>query len=437
MAYRILIVDDENEMCISLAEILEANGFETIYETNPKNVESILRIENIDLVLMDIKMPEITGIDLLKRIKHNGQSIPIIMITGHPSIENAVKSMKYGALNFYVKPFNISQLINEIKQLSNSKQNRSPLSDNTKTITQNKIMREILFEIEQVAPTDASVLIMGESGTGKELIATEIYCNSKRYGKPFKKVNCGSIPDSLLTSELFGYEKGAFTDAKSQHIGYFEQAKDGTLFLDEIGDMSLKTQSKMLRVLQDGEIQRLGGIKSFCTNTRVLSATNKNISNLIENKLFREDLFYRLSVVTIELPPLRKRKDDILLLSKYFLDYFNRLYNKNIKHFTYEVETIFVKHSWPGNIRELKNCIQRAVIFSQDEIIEIKHLPSQYRELVNESIMDNPQDLYDYITRETIKEALVKSNGIKQKAAELLSIHRKTLYNRMKKLDME
>ena len=296
----------------------------------------------------------------------------------------------------------------------------------------------MLEQVERVAPTDAPVLITGESGTGKELVAGAIHRRSRRRAGPFVKVNCASIPDTLLESELFGHEKGAFTDAVQRHVGRLEQAHGGTIFFDEIGDMTPGTQPKLLRVLQDGEFQRLGGAETLRTDTRVIAATNRDVGRLLEEERFREDLFYRLSVVTIHLPALRERKEDIGLLLPHFLELFNRTYAKQIRGVSPPVQDILYRHDWPGNVRELRNCLERAVIFCDGPTIGEEHLPAQYLKLGGgQAFPDSPEAVYERLTREQIAEALARCYGEKQKAARLLHISRKTLYNRMKKLGMD
>ncbi len=436
MQSTIFIIDDEEEMCISLSEIISSKGYKVIYTTDPLKVNRILINTKIDLILLDIRMPKLGGINLLKIIKKKNPFIPIIMITGYPSIDNAVHAMKYGALNFYVKPLKIRKLLDEIKQILNSQQKRREIYEDHRIITENPKMIEILKNLRKVASTNATILLIGETGTGKELAAEYVHYNSDRRNKPFIKVNCAAIPDNLLESELFGYEKGAFTDAINVRIGKFELANYGTIFLDEIGDMSLETQPKILRVLQEKEFERLGGNKIFKIDTRIISATNKNINKLIKSGSFREDLFYRLSVVTIDIPPLRERKEDVMILAEHFLNYFNRIYGRGIKYISEDVKNILIQHDWPGNIRELKNCIERAVIFCEKDTISIEDLPSQYKDISLKYEMDTFQDLQNSLNRAIISEALKKCKGNKRKAAELLNIHRKTLYNRMKKLGM-
>jgi len=436
MIFKILIVDDEIEMCLSLSELLKSNGFKAIYSSNPFDVQKILKNDIIDLIIMDIKMPGIDGINLMKNIKREGHSIPVIIISGYASVNNIVQAMKYGALNFYEKPVNIKSLLQEIKHLFKVKERINEDFCEYNILTQNKKMLEIKNNIKKAAPTDASVFILGESGTGKELIANAIHYSSKRKDKPFIKINCAAIPDNLLESELFGYEQGAFTDARKDREGKFELANGGTIFFDEIGDMSISTQAKLLRVIQEKEFEKLGGNKNIKLDVRIIAATNKNIEDLISINNFREDLYYRLSIINIEVPPLRERKDDVLLLIKYFIEFFNKIYSKMIESISNEVKEKFIIHNWPGNIRELKNCIERAVIFCEKKQITIEDLPEQYRKS-NEKENNLFESAYNSISKQMILDALDKSNGIKNKAAKLLNIHRKTLYNKMKKLGIE
>jgi len=433
----VLVVDDEKEMCLSLKEILESRGYECLYVTNPGDVAGIMFSRTIDLVLMDIKMPGMSGIDLLKAIRKNHGRIPIVMITGYPSVENVVKAMKYGALNVFVKPLKIQTLLSEVERLFSSRRNLTGRLEDELIMTENPVMRGIMKNIEKAAPTDAAILISGESGTGKELVASFIHRKSVRRDRPLVKVNCAAIPDTLLESELFGHERGAFTDAVDEHAGKFELANGGTIFLDEIADMSVKTQPKILRVLQEKTFERLGGNRIYNTDIRIISATNRDIRDLIERGLFREDLYYRLSVVTIELPPLRERREDLLPLVDHFIDKFNVQYGRSVRGVSEEVKSVFMKHDWPGNIRELKNCVERAVIFSEGDTIETAHLGSQYRELGVGYAMNTLDNLQESMNRAIISEALKMSGGNREQAAKLLNITRKTLYNRMKKLEME
>jgi DNA-binding NtrC family response regulator len=437
MPFTILIVDDEREMCASLAEIFESHGLDSLFTADPLAVPALIEKNRIGLILMDIKMPQLRGIDLLKLVKGRDRSIPVIMITGYPSIENAVESMRYGALNFFVKPLKIKELITEIERIRASQSEAGTESERAHIVTADPRMQGVLQEIDRVAPTDAPVLITGESGTGKELAAAAIHERSARREGAFVKVNCASIPDTLLESEMFGHEMGAFTDAIRRRVGKLEIADNGTIFFDEIGDMTAGTQPKLLRVLQDGEFQRLGGTQTLHTNTRVIAATNKDIGELLTKKLFREDLYYRLSVVTIHLPALRERKEDIEILIRHFIELFNAKYGKEICRVSEPVKDILYRHNWPGNVRELKNCLERAAIFCDSAEIGEDHLPAQYLKIRDQGFPDSLEAIYDKMSREKISEALTRSHGEKQKAAKLLNISRKTLYNRMKKLGLE
>jgi DNA-binding NtrC family response regulator len=317
------------------------------------------------LIIMDVRMPKISGIDLLKSIKERNDRIPIIMISGYTSVESVVLAMKYGALNFYMKPINTAELLREIGRVTQVHRSDAENLDRM-IVSRSSEMTRIQKEISKVAPTDAPVLLAGESGTGKELAASALHDQSKRKDRPFIKVNCASLPETLLESELFGHERGSFTDAVEQRRGKFEIADGGSIFLDEIGDMSLKIQPKLLRVLQDGAIERLGGSETISTDVRIISATNQDIGGLIRENRFREDLFYRLSVVIIHLPPLRERREDIQVLTDHFLTMFNRVYDKRLQSPSPEVAEIFMHHHWPGNVRELRNCLERSCIFAEE-----------------------------------------------------------------------
>ena len=438
MDYPILIIDDEVEMCLSLAEFLRSKGYATLHTTNPLDVTRILQSEKVGLIIMDIKMPEMGGIDLLKVIKTSDPSLAVIMITGYPTVENAVRAMKYGAVNFYTKPLRLPELLKEIHELAAKSLRKQKIPQKTRhtIISQNPDMQELLKTVHKASLTTAPVLVTGESGTGKELVAHAFHYLSPRAANPFVKVNCAALPEDLLESELFGHEKGAFTGAVKERKGRFELADTGTIFLDEIGDMSLRTQAKILRVIQDQEFERVGGTRTIRTDSRILAATNKNLEQLISSGQFREDLYYRLSVITIHLPPLRERRDDIPLLAEYFITHYNRVYDKQIRGLSEEVAWFFHTHKWPGNVRELKNCIERTVIFCEHDTIEIKNLATQYKKLIENPPTDEYDDALEGLNREIILDALERSRGIKKKAAELLNIDRRTLYNRMKKLGL-
>jgi DNA-binding NtrC family response regulator len=437
---RILIVDDELEICRSLSELLQESGFQAFFTTEAQEALALLQKSQPDLLLLDVRMPELGGIDLLKIIKEQQHDIPVIMITGFPSFQTAVTAMRYGAINIFPKPVRFQELLREISTLLDRREARSrqnSLHPQTMPESRSQEMKKINETLTRVARTDAPVIITGESGTGKELVAQMLHRQSRRRKAAFVKVNCAAIPDTLLETELFGCEAGAYTDAKSSRAGKFEIAHQGTLFFDEIGDMDIRLQAKILRVLQEQEFERVGGHRTFTTNTRIVAATNQDIVQLIKKGAFREDLYYRLSVVEIHLPPLRERKEDIDLLSHYFLETFNELYGKKIVSMSPHVRSLLLHHDWPGNIRELRNTIERAVIFCDGREIKECDLPEQYRNLSSGSEAQNYEAAIEELDRERILEALRLSDGIKSHAAELLKIHRKTLYNKMKRLGLE
>jgi two-component system response regulator AtoC len=436
---RVLVIDDEIHMCESLCEILESEGLEAMHSTEPLKALQLISEKNVDLVFLDIKMPGMNGIDLLKCMKAVAPVTPIIIITGYPSIDNIVQSMKLGASNVFSKPPNIDSLIKEVKTLLDSrvKRQQAERSISGRIITRDHRLQKILSAMEKFAVTDAPVLITGESGTGKELLASAFHDMSPRKEKRFVKVNCAALPETLLESELFGHEKGAFTDAVSARKGKFELADRGTIFFDEIGDMSLNSQAKILRVLQEREFERVGGSEVIQTDFRLVAATNKKLSDLISAGSFREDLYYRIAVVSIDIPPLRERGEDILLLSAYFIEHFNEVYTKSIQDLAPDVKQLFLHHRWPGNVRELKNCIERAVIFCESQTISMEDLPSQYTGFSGGFAATDYENAHDNLDREIIVDALIKSQGRKAKAAALLKIDRRTLYNHMKRLGLQ
>ena len=434
MDYQILIVDDEKELCVSLSEILTEEGYRTLFTSDPLETPAILARSRVDLIILDIRMPGIGGIDLLKLLRRTNPNIKVIILTGHRSIENAVLSMKYGAANFYEKPPNLRKLLNEIRELSEAAGPELP--PNRRVVTNDPRMQKILQSAEKAAATTAPVLITGESGTGKELIAGLVHEAGPRSAKPFIKVNCAAIPETLLESELFGHEKGAFTNALSQKKGKFELANEGTIFLDEIGDMSANTQAKILRVLQEQEFERVGGTETIRSDIRVIAATNKDLRLLIQKDAFREDLYYRLCVITLHVPPLRERRGDVELLIDHFLKVFSAQYAKEIRGLDDETRELLHAHTWPGNVRELKNCIERATIFCEGDQVTLEDLPSQYMELEGTHLGQKLQTTFEQLNRTMILEALEKSKGKKSKAADMLNINRRTLYNRMRKLGL-
>jgi DNA-binding NtrC family response regulator len=438
VAFSILIVDDEPEVCLSLTEILTKRGYDASYEVDPVAALDRLQKESFDLAIVDIRMPALGGIDLLRQIKNRSRELQVIIISGHATVENAVLAMKYGALNLYTKPIRLRDLLDEIQQLSDFASSRREVAAVTQLVTQDSKMKKVLAQIEKVASTDASVLLTGESGTGKDLLADTLHRLSRRSARPYLKINCAAIPESLLESEMFGYEKGAFTDAREDKTGKLEAADGGTVFFDEVGDMSASVQAKMLRVMQDKEFSRVGSPQVVRVDCRFIAATNKDLGAMIRQGTFREDLFYRLSVVTLQIPPLRERMSDILLLAEHFIDLFSAAYGKGIQGMSREVAEFLTEHDWPGNVRELKNCIERAVIFADKNTIDLDTISFQHKDSLARRPRESQsiEERYQARGKEVILEALDRAHGVKSRAAELLQIDRKTLYNRMRKLGL-
>lgn len=439
MGFSILIVDDEIGQCVSLAEILEEEGYRTYYTDKPLETILILEQNTIDLIILDLRMPEIGGIDLLKKIRVHNPNIIVLILTAYPSVETAVLSMKFGAVNFYEKPPNVDALLNEIREFAHRSLEGSASESRraARIVTESAAMRGIIRAAEKAAGTNAPVLITGETGTGKELVAEYLHACGNRSRGPLVKVNCAALPDTLLESELFGHEKGAFTDAVARRRGKFEIADRGTIFLDEIADMSLSAQAKILRVLQERTFERVGGTETIRSDMRIVAATNKDLVALIEDGTFREDLYYRLCVIPIHMPPLRDRPGDIEKLIAHFIEVFNSTYRRTIIGVETRTREILLTHTWPGNVRELRNCIERAVIFCEGDKISMNDLPSQYRNLDGSELGEHLETDVRRLNRKMILEALEKSQGQKGRAAEMLNITRRTLYNRMRKLGLQ
>ena len=432
---RILIVDDEIKLCESLSKILNAHKLESGYTDDPEEAVRLIEENGCRLLISDIKMPGLSGIELLERINALDNRLDVIMISGYASVDTVVEAMKLGALNFYEKPIDIPRLVEEVKGILDRQDSRH-LPKDDEMILFDSVMKERWQMAATAAATDAPVIITGESGTGKEHFATAVHENSDRRDGPFVKINCAALPEALLESELFGHEKGAFTDARTDRKGKFEVAEGGTLFFDEIGDMSINTQAKLLRVLQEKEYERLGSNRVRHADVRFVAATHRNLEEMIENGTFRQDLYYRLSVICLEIPPLRERKDDILPLAEFFISIYCSRYGKPELKLSDEVKTIFRNHSWPGNIRELKNTIERTVIFSKCCEVHRADLPSQYQVMMPVE-PETLTSLYEKVDREVVLGALEKAHGNKSQAAEMLNISRKTLYAKMKKLNID
>lgn len=454
--YKILVADDERNIRDLLLVTLIDEGYDVIEVDDGQKAVTEVKNGDYDCVLLDIRMPVLDGMEAFAKIRDMKPNLPVIFLTAYGSSDLAIKAMKNGAYDYLTKPFDIEELKIKVKKAIELKE----LTENAPKLVNNKFldytkeeiigdspkMQEVYKEIGKIAVSDATVLIRGESGTGKELVAKAIHQHSNRKNKPFIVVNCAAIPENLLESELFGHEKGAFTDAYSKRIGKFELANDGTIFLDEIGDMSLNLQSKLLRVLQEKTFTRVGGNEIIYSNARIIAATNRNLEELVSKGEFREDLFFRLNVVTITLPPLRERKEDIKLLFDYFIAKYSTKYKKEVNGISKEAIDILLSYDWPGNVRELENAIARAVIVSSAPVILVDDLPLSLRQKVlsenNQEIVDDSENLtlpqlIEKVEKEAILRALKVSKGNKTKAAQILGISRKSLFNKLRYYNIE
>ncbi len=458
----VCILDDDESIRWILEKVLKKNNFSvSLY----KNVKSFLDdIDNIqpDLIISDIRMTGLSGFDMLEKVKREYPEIPVIIMTAFSDLETTVSSFQKGAYEYITKPFDINEIVLLAEKACKNINKNETISSSYKKDDVKKIiglsssMQAIYKSIGKIAKTNVEVLILGETGTGKELIARSIHESSNRKDKPFVAINTGAIPTELLESELFGHEKGSFTGAYSQRIGRFEQASDGTLFLDEIGDMPLDVQTRLLRVLQEGEIYRVGGSKAIKVKPRIITATNKNLKLLVTRELFREDLLHRINAIKIELPNLENRKSDIIPLVEYFLKKYSNEYKIFIKNLSDDVKNIFLEYHWPGNIRELENICKFLCIMTADSEITINDLPVDLINNKNNSLNNNTWEktLEDWIIKKynnkstniakkinaayetvLINSSLKISNGNKSKAAKILGWGRNTIANKIKLLD--
>ncbi|MEW5801390.1 MAG: sigma-54 dependent transcriptional regulator [bacterium] len=459
MPLTILLIDDEDEQLKLLNTFLTRQGYGVFTAANGRIGCEIVRKNTIDLVISDLRMPECDGLTVLKNVKEVNPDIEVIIMTGHyndqgyESVENAVEIMKAGAYDYLAKPVDLDELEHLIKRVREKRQlvaeNRNlkqQLQDRCKLdgiFSQSSDMEEVLNMAGRVAPSKTTVLVRGESGTGKELIARAIHYASPRKNRPWVVVNVAALSESLLESELFGHEKGAFTGATQQRIGRFEQANGGTLFIDEVGDIPLSVQVKLLRAIQFGQIERLGGNKTIQVDVRIVAATNRNLEEMIKNGEFREDLYYRLNVVTVWLPPLRRRKRDIPVLIDQFIEKFSSENNKKLKGITREALDHLMKYEYRGNVRELENIIERAVVLCRTEYITQNDLPGQLQTVSGKEILNpcNISDGYGEKMRafegEMVKEAMKRSNGNQSAAARLLGITERHLRSRLEKLGLK
>lgn len=442
----LLIADDEINILKGLKLAFEDEGYDVMTAENGLDAWNAINKNSIDLVITDLRMPGMDGYELLKKISAAYPTLPVIVLTGHGTIETAVETMRDGAVDFFTKPVDLDKLLLVVKKSISAsmlqEQNRKLSEEIDKLKKQQEYSRiigksgkvaQMMQTIEQVAQSRASVLITGESGTGKELVANAVVNLSNRKDKPFVKVHCASLSPTLLESELFGHEKGAFTGAVSQKKGRFELADGGTIFLDEIGEIDLTTQVKILRVLQEREFERVGGEKTVSVDVRVIAATNRNLQEEVRNGRFREDLYYRLNVVHIEVPPLRERKEDIELLTIDFLKEFNKEDGRTIQGISPAARKALMAYSWPGNIRELKNTIESSVVLAKGNIIQLEDLPPQISKGEKDSSIsiDFPTTMQD-AEKKIILASIAFCGGNKTKAADMLDIGRKTLHRKLK-----
>lgn len=444
--HSVLVVDDEKNILKVVSATLKQNDYEV--ETARSSEEAIEKFnQNVfDLIITDLKLPGKTGIDLLEYVKARDADVPVIMITAFGTIENAIEAMKKGAFNYLTKPINPDELLSVMKEAIEKyelrRENISLKSELRQKHTFSNIigkspaMQDVFDLIRTVSKTQSNVLIIGESGTGKELVARAVHYNSNRADKPFVTIDCAAIPSEIMESELFGHERGAFTGASERKIGLLEHAHNGTIFLDEIGELDINLQKKLLRFIQEREILRVGGVSRIKLNVRIIAATNKDLEQEVRERRFREDLFYRLNVITIKMPPLRERRDDIPLLANHFVEKLNQIEGKLIQGFEDTALEALLAYDWPGNVRELENVVEMAYILCPNITINPKYLPAR---LLN--VTPEHQHISDHMNlleteKRLIFRALTKTSWNQSKAAEILGISRKQLRTKMKNLDI-
>jgi two-component system nitrogen regulation response regulator NtrX len=445
MKSRILVVDDEAEIRRSVRMILEYEGYDVIEAASGPDGVALAERESPDLVFLDVKMPGMDGLEVLQRIKAANEAVPVVIISGHGTVSTAVEATKAGAFDFIEKPLASERILVTIRNALD----RTRLADENRSLRraaevrhqmvgESPALRQVWDAIKRAAPTNATVLLLGESGVGKELVARSIHRNSLRSRERFVQVNCAAIPEELIESELFGHEKGSFTGATEKQIGKFEQADRGTIFLDEVGDMSPKTQAKVLRVLQEGEVERLGSARTIKVDVRVIAATNKDLEQEIEKGTFREDLYFRLSVIPIRVPPLRDRREDIPILVKHFADLFSRENNRRPPEFTRDALQYLQKARWKGNVRELKNTVERLMIMApgpkidEDDLREVVRLETKPAGPDNEK--ERPGTLREF--KESAERAFLvgklrENNWNISKTAEVIGTPRSNLYKKL------
>jgi two-component system, NtrC family, nitrogen regulation response regulator GlnG len=459
----LLVVDDEQHIRYSLRKVLQGDKGEVLTAGTAAEALSLVRERHPDVVLLDLQLPDRSGLQVFQEIHAHDPKRPVIFITAHGTTETAIEAMKGGAFDYLVKPLDLAHLGQvldrafEAARLMNTAADLPAEKDGDRIVGRSKVMQEMCKLIGRIAPQDVNVLILGESGTGKELVARALYQHSRRAGQPFMPINCAAIPEALLESELFGYEAGAFTGAQRRRIGKFEQCHGGTLFLDEVGDMASALQAKMLRVLQEQRFERLGGNETLQTNVRVLTATNQNLEQAVAEGRFRKDLYYRLKVITIDVPPLRARLEDVPELAHYFLFRFDRELNMDLRGFAPETLEILQRYSWPGNVRELQSVIKQAMLRASGHIIQPEFLaidrrsetppapvaaPTPHRfdleSLIDSLLQNQAKDIYETVQLELervlLPRVLQHTQGHLGHASELLGLHRATLRTKLRSL---
>ncbi len=451
---RVLIIDDEPLMRISISDALKADEYYVKETGLGREGINLLKDNGFDIVITDLRLPDVDGIEVLKACKRHSAETMVILITAYGSVDTAVEAMKYGAYDYITKPFSMDEILLMVKRLirlRDLEEENLMLKEQVEgrynfdgIIGKSEKMKEIFEKVKIVSQTDSTVLLLGESGTGKELIANAIHYNSPRKDGPFIKISCAAVPETLLEAELFGYERGAFTGAVKQKKGRFELANRGTIFLDEIGEMSISIQVKLLRVLQEKEFDRLGGTETLTSDVRIICATQRDLKKEVQKGNFREDLYYRLNVVPITLPPLRERKDDILLLANHFLKYYSELYKKAVKNFSIDAKEALLKYPFPGNVRELENSVERAVVLGKGEDIQPLDLSEEMTGSLGGAIKtihniqghDNLSRALKEFEKQYITRVLEETKGNKSLAAKLLGVSRKTLWEKCKILEI-
>ena len=453
----ILLVDDDADIRETMVTLLTMNDYSVTAVADGQSAIEEVNREKFHIVITDLMMPKMSGIDVIKNLKAIDPDLQCIVITGYATVATAIDAMKAGAYDYLMKPFNGTEVLMILKRVMELQDLQAENSQLKRTLHQrygyenlignSEGVHKVCSLIEKVAETDSTILILGESGTGKELVARTIHYNSPRKSKPLIPINCGAIPETLLESELFGHEKGAFTGASTTRIGRFELADGGTIFLDEIGDMSPTLQVKLLRVLQQREFERVGGVRTIKVDVRIIAATNIDLEHAVHEGKFREDLYYRLNVIPVVIPPLRERADDIPLLMDHFLSHFNKSKKRDIKGFSQAAMDILVSYPWPGNIRELENLVERLIILKGNGTICPDDLPEKfishtlnYEGALHITLPEtgvNLKDVVEEFENNLILQAMQKAQGVKNKAAQLLSLNRTTLVEKLKKKKLD